>query len=437
MKPLAYRMRPQTLDQVVGQQHLIGPGKIIRRMVEARLLSSMILYGPPGIGKTSIASAIAGSTKYAFRKLNAATDGKKQLQQVAAEGKMSGTVILLLDEIHRLDKTKQDFLLPLLESGQVILIGATTENPYISISPAIRSRCQIFELKPLSAQDASNAIDRALTDKENGLGNYHVELTDDARALLIEKGNGDLRSTLNSLELAVLSTKQELKDNHQDTDSIVITQQEMADSIQMKVQNFDSSGDGHYDLVSAFQKSIRGSDTDAALHYLARLIESGDLISICRRLSVIAYEDVGLAHPSAAKHAILAIQAAQTLGFPEARIPLANAVIELTLSPKSNSAITAIDRAVDDVKNKNIGSIPANLKDAHYAGAKKLGHGVNYIYPHDFENDWVAQQYLPDNLLTASYFTPKGNSKVEERYKLIYQKLKKMQRDNLSKHHNR
>lgn len=436
MKPLAYRMRPQNLDQVVGQQHLIGPGKIIRRMVEARLLSSMILYGPPGIGKTSIASAIAGSTKYAFRKLNAATDGKKQLQQVAAEGKMSGTVILLLDEIHRLDKTKQDFLLPLLESGQIILIGATTENPYISISPAIRSRCQIFELKPLSAQDASSAIDRALTDKENGLGNYPVELTDDARSLLIKKGNGDLRSTLNSLELAVLSTKQELKDNHQDTDSIVITQQEMADSIQMKVQNFDSSGDGHYDLVSAFQKSIRGSDTDAALHYLAKLIESGDLISICRRLSVIAYEDIGLANPSAAEHAILAIQAAQTLGFPEARIPLANAVIELALSPKSNSAITAIDRAIYDVKNKNIGSIPVNLKDAHYSGAKKLGHGVNYIYPHDFENDWVAQQYLPDNLLNASYFTPKGNSKVEERYKLIYQKLKKMQHENLNKHSN-
>lgn len=436
MKPLAYRMRPQNLDQVVGQQHLIGPGKIIRRMVEARLLSSMILYGPPGIGKTSIASAIAGSTKYAFRKLNAATDGKKQLQQVAAEGKMSGTVILLLDEIHRLDKTKQDFLLPLLESGQIILIGATTENPYISISPAIRSRCQIFELKPLSAQDASSAIDRALTDKENGLGNYSVELTDDARSLLIEKGNGDLRSTLNSLELAVLSTKQELKDNHQDTNSIVITQQEMADSIQMKVQNFDSSGDGHYDLVSAFQKSIRGSDTDAALHYLAKLIESGDLISICRRLSVIAYEDIGLANPSAAEHAILAIQAAQTLGFPEARIPLANAVIELSLSPKSNSAITAIDRAIYDVKNKNIGSIPVNLKDAHYSGAKKLGHGVNYIYPHDFENDWVAQQYLPDNLLNASYFTPKGNSKVEERYKLIYQKLKKMQHENLNKHSN-
>lgn len=389
MKPLAYRMRPTNLDEVVGQRHLIGPGKIIRRMVEARLLSSMILYGPPGIGKTSIASAIAGSTKYAFRKLNAATDGKKQLQQVAEEGKMSGTVVLLLDEIHRLDKTKQDFLLPLLESGQIILIGATTENPYISISPAIRSRCQIFELKPLS--------------------------TDDARALLIEKGNGDLRSTLNSLELAVLSTKQELQDKHQDDQKIIITQKEMADSIQMKVQNFDASGDGHYDLVSAFQKSIRGSDTDAALHYLARLIESGDLVSICRRLAVIAYEDIGLADPAAAEHAIVAIQAAQMVGLPEARIPLANAVIELALSAKSNSAISAIDAALADIRNKKVDSIPANLKDAHYSGAKKLGHGVNYLYPHDYQNDWVAQQYLPNNLLHASYFAPKGNSKVEAR----------------------
>lgn len=433
MKPLAYRMRPQNLDQVVGQEHLIGPGKIIRRMVEARLLSSMILYGPPGIGKTSIASAIAGSTKYAFRKLNAATDSKKQLQQVAEEGKMSGTVILLLDEIHRLDKTKQDFLLPLLESGQIILIGATTENPYISISPAIRSRCQIFELKPLSATDASKAIDRALADKENGLGNYNVTLTEKARNLLIEKGNGDLRSTLNSLELAVLSTKQELKDEGKDTDAILIDDQEMADSIQMKVQHFDASGDGHYDLVSAFQKSIRGSDTDAALHYLARLIESGDLVSICRRLTVIAYEDIGLANPQAAQRAFSAIQAAQTLGFPEARIPLANAVIELALSPKSNSAMAAIDSALSDVQNKEIGSIPDNLKDAHYSGAKKLGHGVNYIYPHDYDNDWVAQQYLPNNLLNANYFTPKGNSKLEERYKLIYQRLKQMQREKLSK----
>lgn len=433
MKPLAYRMRPKKIDEVVGQQHLIGPGKIIRRMVEARILSSMILYGPPGIGKTSIASAIAGSTKYAFRKLNVATDGKKQLQQVAEEGKMSGTVILLLDEIHRLDKTKQDFLLPLLESGQIILIGATTENPYISISPAIRSRCQIFELKPLSAEDASKAIDRALKDTKNGLGKYKVQLTEDARDLLIEKGNGDLRTTLNSLELAVLSTKQELKDNHKDESTILITQQEMADSIQTKIQNFDASGDGHYDLVSAFQKSIRGSDTDAALHYLSRLIESGDLISICRRLTVIAYEDIGLANPPAAERAVTAVQAAQMIGLPEARIPLANAVIELALSPKSNSAISAIDAALTDVKTKKIGSIPDHLKDAHYSGAKKLGHGIDYLYPHDYQNDWVPQQYLPNNLTQAEYFTPKGNSKAEERYKVTYQNLKDMQKKGLTK----
>ena len=432
MKPLAYRMRPRTLDEVVGQQHLIGPGKIIRRMVEAKLLSSMILYGPPGIGKTSIASAIAGSTKYAFRMLNAATDSKKQLEQVAAEGKLSGTVILLLDEIHRLDKTKQDFLLPLLESGEIILIGATTENPYIAISPAIRSRCQIFELKPLAEEDVNQAISRALRDSENGLGSYHVELTDDARKLLIQKGNGDLRTTLNGLELAVRSTKQEkIAAGKNEDDQLIIDQEEMANSIQMRSQNFDAKGDGHYDLVSAFQKSIRGSDTDAALHYLARLIESGDLISICRRLSVIAYEDIGLANPAAVQHAQLAIQAAQSLGFPEARIPLANAVIELALSPKSNSAISAIDQALDDVKNKNYGPIPDDLKDTHYKGAKKLGHGKGYAYPHSFANDWIAQQYLPDNLVGTQYFNPKGNSKIESGLKKQYEILHEMQEKGL------
>lgn len=434
MKPLAYRMRPRTLDEVVGQQHLIGPGKIIRRMVEAKLLSSMILYGPPGIGKTSIASAIAGSTKYAFRMLNAATDSKKQLEQVAEEGKLSGTVILLLDEIHRLDKTKQDFLLPLLESGEIILIGATTENPYIAISPAIRSRCQIFELKPLAEEDVNQAISRALRDSENGLGSYHVELTDDARKLLIQKGNGDLRTTLNGLELAVRSTKQEkIAAGKNEDDQLIIDQEEMANSIQMRSQNFDAKGDGHYDLVSAFQKSIRGSDTDAALHYLARLIESGDLISICRRLSVIAYEDIGLANPAAVQHAQLAIQAAQSLGFPEARIPLANAVIELALSPKSNSAISAIDQALDDVKNKNYGPIPDDLKDTHYKGAKKLGHGKGYAYPHSFANDWIAQQYLPDNLVGTQYFNPKGNSKIESGLKKQYEILHEMQEKGLKK----
>lgn len=432
MKPLAYRMRPQNLNEVVGQSHLIGPGKIIRRMVEAKLLSSMILYGPPGIGKTSIASAIAGSTKYAFRMLNAATDGKKQLQQVATEGRMSGTVILLLDEIHRLDKTKQDYLLPMLESGEIILIGATTENPYISISPAIRSRCQIFELRPLEFDEISAAIDRALANKENGLGKYQVQLTPAAKKLLIENGNGDLRSTLNGLELATRSTKQELLTAKKNiAKGFTIDQQEMANSIQMRNQNFDADGDGHYDLISAFQKSIRGSDTDAALHYLARLVEAGDLISICRRLSVIAYEDIGLANPATVQHAVIAIQTAQSIGLPEARIPLANAVIELSLSPKSNSAISAIDAALADIRTQDYGSIPNNLKDTHYQGAENLGHGKNYIYPHSFPGDWVPQQYLPDKLLGKQYFMPKGNSKIEKGLQKQYKILHDMQKNGL------
>lgn len=431
MQPLAYRMRPKNLDEVVGQEHLVGNEKIIRRMVEAKLLSSMILYGPPGIGKTSIASAIAGSTKYAFRKLNAATDTKKDLQIVAEEGKMSGTVILLLDEIHRLDKTKQDFLLPLLESGNIILIGATTENPYISISPAIRSRCQIFELHRLKEMDISHAIDRALKDSETGLGKYNVELTKDARNLLIEKGNGDLRATLNALELAVLSTKEEKQENADN--KLVIDKAEMQDSIQFKSQNYDANGDGHYDLLSAFQKSIRGSDTDAALYYLGNLCESGDLVAICRRLLVIAYEDVGLANPPACSRAVNAVQAAQMVGLPEARIILSNAVIELCLSPKSNSAITAIDSAISDIQNKQNDPIPDSLKDAHYKGAATLNHGVSYLYPHDFQGDWIAQQYLPNNLKNVSYFNPKGNSKVEDALKRQYLRLKKMQKDGLQK----
>ena len=431
MQPLAYRMRPKNLDEVVGQEHLVGNKKIIRRMVEAKLLSSMILYGPPGIGKTSIASAIAGSTKYAFRKLNAATDTKKDLQIVAEEGKMSGTVILLLDEIHRLDKTKQDFLLPLLESGNIILIGATTENPYISISPAIRSRCQIFELHRLKKGDISHAIDRALKDSETGLGKYNVELTKDARNLLIEKGNGDLRATLNALELAVLSTKEEKQENADN--KLVIDKVEMQDSIQFKSQNYDANGDGHYDLLSAFQKSIRGSDTDAALYYLGNLCESGDLVAICRRLLVIAYEDVGLANPPACSRAVNAVQAAQMVGLPEARIILSNAVIELCLSPKSNSAITAIDSAISDIQNKQNDPIPDSLKDAHYKGAATLNHGVSYLYPHDFQGDWIAQQYLPNNLKNVSYFNPKGNSKIEDALKRQYLRLKKMQKDGLEK----
>lgn len=426
-QPLAFRMRPRTIEEVVGQQHLVGEGKIIHRMVTAKMLSSMILYGPPGTGKTSIASAIAGSTKYAFRILNAATDSKKDLQIVAEEAKMSGTVVLLLDEIHRLDKTKQDFLLPHLESGRIVLIGATTENPYLSILPAIRSRSQIFEVKPLSEDDMKIAIQRALTDKDRGLGNFDAVLDEDAERQLVYATNGDLRSALNGLELAVKSTLPS------EDGQIHITLPIIEETVQRKALTADKDGDGHYDVISALQKSIRGSDTDAALHYLARLIEAGDLPIISRRLRVIAYEDIGLANPAVAARAITAIDTAEKLGFPEARIPLANAVTELALSPKSNSAYTAIDAALADVRKGGTGDVPDHLKDAHYKGAEKLGHGVDYVYPHGYPGDWVPQQYLPDKLVGKHYFDPAGNSKVEVAYKDQYQKLTDAQRKGLKK----
>lgn len=417
-QPLAYRMRPTRIEDIVGQQDLVGPGKIIDRMVRAKMLSSMILYGPPETGKTSIASAIAGSTKYAFRMLNAATDAKKDLQVVAEEAKMSGTVVLLLDEIHRLDKTKQDFLLPLLENGSIILIGATTENPYININPAIRSRTQIFEVHPLSADDIKKALQRALADKEKGLGNYPVTITDSAINFLSTATNGDLRSSLNALELAVKSTEKNAEGN------IPVTQAVVEECLQRKALNSDKDGDAHYDVISAFQKSIRGSDVDAALHYAGRLIESGDLISVMRRLMVIAYEDIGLANPGACERTVAAIDAARQLGLPEGRIPLANAIIELCLSPKSNSAMTAIDDALSDIRSGNYGDVPLHLKDAHYQGAKKLGRGVTYKYPHDFPNDWVKQQYLPDKIKNAQYYHPKENGRIESALKQQYLKLR-------------
>ncbi|WP_270763581.1 replication-associated recombination protein A [Weissella confusa] len=424
-QPLAFRMRPRTIEEIVGQQHLVGEGKIINRMVTAKMLSSMILYGPPGTGKTSIASAIAGSTEYAFRILNAATDSKKDLQIVAEEAKMSGTVVLLLDEIHRLDKTKQDFLLPHLESGRIVLIGATTENPYLSILPAIRSRTQIFEVKPLSEDDMKTAIQRALTDKERGLGNFDAVLDDEAERQLVYATNGDLRSALNGLELAVKSTAPS------EDGKVHITLPIVEETVQRKALTADKDGDGHYDVISALQKSIRGSDTDAALHYLARLIEAGDLPIIARRLRVIAYEDIGLANPAVAARAVTAIEAAEKLGFPEARIPLANATIELALSPKSNSAYTAIDAALADVRKGGTGDVPDHLRDAHYKGAEKLGHGVEYVYPHGHPGNWVPQQYLPDKLNGANYFVPAGNSKVEQAYKEQYQKLRDAQKNGL------
>ncbi|MBC1491710.1 replication-associated recombination protein A [Listeria booriae] len=417
IQPLAYRMRPKSLDDIVGQTHLVGKDKIIYRMVKAKQLSSMILYGPPGIGKTSIASAIAGSTKYAFRMLNAVTNNKKDLEIVAAEAKMSGTVILLLDEVHRLDKPKQDFLLPHLESGQIILIGATTSNPYIAINPAIRSRTQIFELKPLSVADIELTMERALADSERGLGTYDVVLDSDAKTHLATASNGDVRSALNALELAVISSEPD------DDGKIQVTLDVAEECLQRKSLAHDKDGDAHYDVLSAFQKSVRGSDVNAALHYMGRLIEAGDLVSISRRLLVMAYEDVGLANPQAATHTLSAIQTAEKIGFPEARIPLANAVIELCLSPKSNSAISAIDAALADIRAGKSGEVPDHLRDGHYSGAKELGRALDYKYPHSYENAWVDQQYLPDRLLKAKYYEPKLTSKYEQTIAGIYEKI--------------
>ena len=375
--PLAYRMRPRQLDEVIGQSHLVAPGKIIWRMVHAQKLSSMILYGPPGIGKTSIASAIAGSTHHAFRQLNAATDNKKALQAAVDEAKFSGGLVLLLDEIH---------------------IGATTENPYLSINPAIRSRTQIFPLHPLSPEDILQGLDQALADKERGLGDYEIQLDEEARQHFAQSSNGDLRASLNALELAVLSTEKDAQRK------IRISLEIAEECLQKKAFSHDSNGDLHYDVISAFQKSIRGSDVDAALLYGARLIEAGDLQSLVRRLIVCAYEDVGLANPEACQRAVTACEAALKVGLPEARIPLANAIIDLSLSPKSNSAILAIDEALSDVRTGKGGLIPDYLKDAYSVGAKNLGHGVNYLYPHDYPSHWVKQAYLPETLRHRHYY---------------------------------
>lgn len=403
---LALRMRPRTISEVIGQKHLVGEGKIIRRMVEANMLSSMILYGPPGIGKTSIASAIAGTTKFAFRTFNATVDSKKRLQEIAEEAKFSGGLVLLLDEIHRLDKAKQDFLLPLLENGKIIMIGATTENPFFSVTPAIRSRVQIFELEPLSNTDIKVAIQGVLEDRERGF-DFDVQLDDDALDFIATATNGDLRSAYNSLDLAVMSTQpSEGGGRHVTLDTV-------ENSLQRSYITMDKDGDGHYDVLSALQKSIRGSDVNASLHYAARLVEAGDLPSLARRLTVIAYEDIGLANPDAQVHTVTALEAAQKVGFPEARILIANVVIDLALSPKSNSAYVAMDAALADLRKSGNLPIPRHLRDGHYAGSKELGNAQDYKYPHDYPEKWVKQQYLPDKLRGVDYFQPNETGKYE------------------------
>lgn len=405
MSNLATRMRPQKIEDVIGQEHLTAPDKILGRMVAAKQMSSIILYGPPGTGKTSMASALSGSLNIPFEYFNASTDDKKKLQTIAKEAEKQ-PVILLLDEIHRLDKPKQDFLLPYTENGQIILVGATTENPYISINPAIRSRATLLEIKSVTAEAIADLLEQSLT-KDSVLKNYNVNVSRDTLLFIANNTDGDVRKALNSFELAILSTPA-------NQDTVTITTQVMEEILQKKVLAGDKDGSEHYNLLSAFQKSIRGSDVNASLHYLARLILSGDLIGICRRLSIIAFEDIGLANPTAVTLTKNAIDVARDTGFPEARIPLAMAVVELALSPKSNNAYMALDRALADINDPEIDTtIPLHLRDAHYKGADKMG-VVGYNYPHDFNAHYTPQQYLPASLTNAFYLDTENLTTTHE-----------------------
>lgn len=398
-------MRPQKIEDVIGQEHLTAPDKILGRMVAAKQMSSIILYGPPGTGKTSMASALSGSLNIPFEYFNASTDDKKKLQTIAKEAEKQ-PVILLLDEIHRLDKPKQDFLLPYTENGQIILVGATTENPYISINPAIRSRATLLEIKSVTAEAIADLLEQSLT-KDSVLKDYNVNVSRDTLLFIANNTDGDVRKALNSFELAILSTPI-------DQDTVTITTQVMEEILQKKALAGDKDGSEHYNLLSAFQKSIRGSDVNASLHYLARLILSGDLIGICRRLSIIAFEDIGLANPTAVTLTKNAIDVARDTGFPEARIPLAMAVVELALSPKSNNAYMALDRAIADINDPEIDTtIPAHLRDAHYKGADKMG-VVGYNYPHDFNAHYTPQQYLPASLTNAFYLDTENLTTTHE-----------------------
>lgn len=420
MKPLADLIRPTKLEEVYGQQHILGENKILNRIVKSGRISNMIFYGPPGVGKTTVANIIAEKAGKRFYKLNATNSSLKDIQEITKElDTLLGVngVVLYLDEIQNFNKKQQQSLLEYIEDGRITLIASTTENPYFYIFKALLSRSTIFEFKPVEEKDIKKAIERAIFIKSKDYNEIKLKVTEDAIDYLASYCSGDVRKAINGLDVAISSTKA-------NSDSVVLIDLEVVkDSTQSKVIAYDADGDAHYDILSAFQKSIRGSDPDAAIHYLARLVKAGDLISICRRLQVIAAEDIGLAYPQAATIVKSLVDSARELGFPEARIPLAEATILLATSPKSNSAITAIDSALNDLENLTIGDIPNHLKDAHYGGASKMGRGIEYRYPHNYPNHYVNQQYLPNNIKDKIYYDF-GDNKFERATMEYWKKIK-------------
>ena len=422
--PLASRLRPTTLDEVVGQQHIVGKDKLLYRAIKADKLSSIIFYGPPGTGKTTLAKVIAHTTSAEFMQINATSAGKKDMEEVITaaknnQGMYGKKTILFIDEIHRFNKGQQDYLLPYVEDGTIILIGATTENPYFEVNGALLSRSVIFELKKLSKDDIETLLLRAISDKEKGMGAYNAAIDEDALEFLADVSNGDARAALTALELGVLTT------DRSEDGIIHITIDVASECIQKRVISYDKSGDNHYDTVSAFIKSMRGSDPDAAVYYLARMLYAGeDVKFIARRIMILAAEDIGNADPMALTVAVSAAQAVERIGMPEAQIILSQAVTYMASAPKSNAAVNAISKAMDVVGRTKTPPVPTHLQDAHYKSAEKLGHGLGYKYAHNYKNHYVKQQYLPDGLTDEVFYEPSENgyeATIREYYRKIHE----------------
>ena len=420
--PLASRLRPTVLEEVVGQRHIIGEDKLLYRAIKADKLGSVIFYGPPGTGKTTLAKVIANTTSAEFTQLNATVAGKKDMEEIvkAAKDRMGmygKKTILFVDEIHRFNKGQQDYLLPFVEDGTLILIGATTENPYFEVNGALISRSLIFELKPLEKEDIKTLLKRAVYDKEKGMGSFHAEIEEDALEFLADISGGDARNALNAVELGILTTKRS------EDGKIHITLEVASECIQKRVVRYDKTGDNHYDTISAFIKSMRGSDPDAAVYYLAKMLYAGeDVKFIARRIMICASEDVGNADPMALTVAVSAAQAVERIGMPESQIILSQAASYVACAPKSNSACNAIFAAMDCVKSKKT-MVPAHLQDAHYKGSVSLGHGIGYKYAHDYPNHYVEQQYLPDEIRDEKFYIP-SDSGYEKQIKEHFRKIK-------------